>query len=284
MMNAQPKACVMGYKVAQSRSPMLHGYWLRTLGIAGSYERADLTEQEFPGFFRNLSANGFVGGNITKPYKEQAFALVDRRDAAATAIGAVNAVWYENASLIGSNTDAAGFLAHLDHSQPGWDRSGNGVAVVIGAGGAARAVVYGLHGRGFETAIVNRTLKRAQDLVDYFGPPGSAHGFADLPGLLPRAALLVNASALGALGQPPLEIDLTPLSITAAVYDINYVPLETDLLRAARTRGHPVVDGLGMLLHQAVPAFAKWFGRVPEVTADLRALIEADIRASIKGS
>jgi len=284
MMNARKaKACVMGQNVAQSRSPMLHGYWLRTLGIDGIYERASLTEQEFPDFFRHLDTRGFVGGNITKPYKEQAFALVDRRDTAATAIGAVNAVWYEGPLLIGSNTDAAGFLAHLDHSRPGWDRAG-GRAVLIGAGGAARAVVYGLRGRGLETAIVNRTLKRAQDLVDYFGPGVSAHGFADLPALLPRATLLVNASALGALGQPPLAIDLTPLSIAAAVYDINYVPLETDLLRAARRRGHPVVDGLGMLLHQAVPAFAKWFGRVPEVTDDLRALIEADIRASIKGS
>src|SRR5262249_43657420 len=150
------------------RSPMLHGYWLKSLGIVGSYERADLSEREFPDFFRHLNARGFVGGNITKPYKEQAFALVDRRDAAATAIGAVNTVWYEGASLIGSNTDAEGFMAHLNECRPGWDRA-DGIAVVIGAGGAARAVVYALRGRGVATAIVNRTPARASDLAKHFG-------------------------------------------------------------------------------------------------------------------
>jgi shikimate dehydrogenase len=272
------RACIMGHPVAQSRSPMLHGYWLKTLRVEGAYERADVPPEDFPAFFRNLPGHGFVGGNITKPHKEPAFRLVDRREGAAEAIGAVNTVWFENGTLVGGNTDYLGYLAHADDQAPGWD-AGGGLAVVLGAGGAARGVVYGLCERGLDIALINRTRSRAEELAKAFRPHVRVHDFAELPRLMRDAVLLTNTSALGALGQPPLELDLKPLKDSAVVYDINYVPIETELLKAAAVRGLRTVDGLGMLLHQAVPAFAKWFGVVPKVTAELRALLEADIRA-----
>jgi shikimate dehydrogenase len=278
-MTAVRRACIMGHPVAQSRSPMLHGYWLKTLGIEGAYDRADVPPEKFPAFFRDLPGHGFVGGNITKPHKEAAFRLVDRREGAAETIGAVNTVWFENRTLVGGNTDYLGYLAHADDRAPGWDASG-GLAVVLGAGGAARAVVYGLRERGLDIALINRTRPRAEELAKHFASHARVYDFAELPRLMGDAVLLTNTSALGALGQPALEIDLTPLNDTAVVYDINYVPLETELFKAAAARGLRTVDGLGMLLHQAVPAFAKWFGVVPTVTAELRALLEADIRAT----
>jgi len=277
-MTGLPRACIMGHPVAQSRSPMLHGYWLKTLGIAGAYERADVPPADFPAFFRDLPGHGFVGGNITKPHKEAAFRLVDHREGAAETIGAVNTVWFENGTLVGGNTDYLGYLAHADDRAPGWDRGG-GLAVVLGAGGAARGVVYGLRERGLEVALINRTRARADELAKDFAAGVSVHGFDELPRLLSDADLLTNTTALGALGQPPLDLDLKPLKDSAVVYDINYVPLETELMKAAAARGLRTVDGLGMLLHQAVPAFAKWFGVVPKVTAELRSLLEADIRA-----
>ena len=282
-MSAVRRACIMGHRVAQSRSPMLHGYWLRVLKVEGAYERADVPPEEFPAFFRDLPGHGFVGGNITKPHKEAAFRLVDRREGAAEAIGAVNTVWFENGALVGGNTDYLGYLAHADDSASGWDAAG-GRAVVLGAGGAARAVVYGLRERGLDIAVINRTRARAEELAKAFGPQVRVHDLAELPRLMRDAALLTNTSALGALGQPPLEIDLAPLNDDAVVYDINYVPLETELLKAADARGLRTVDGLGMLLHQAVPAFAKWFEIVPKVTPELRALLEADIRAKTENA
>jgi shikimate dehydrogenase len=277
-MTALRRACIMGHPVAQSRSPMLHGYWLKTLRVEGAYERADVPPVEFPAFFRDLPGHGFVGGNITKPHKESAFRLVDRREGAAEAIGAVNTVWFESGTLVGGNTDYLGYLAHADDRAPGWDAAG-GLAVVLGAGGAARAVVYGLRERGLDVALINRTRSRAEELAKAFASHVHVHDFSKLPRLMRDAVLLTNTSALGALGQPPLKIDLAPLRENAVVYDINYVPLETQLLKEAAARGLRTVDGLGMLIHQAVPAFAKWFGVVPKVTAELRALLEADIRA-----
>jgi len=268
----------MGHPVAHSRSPKLHTFWLTTLGIAGTYELADVTEQDFPTFIRDLRARGFVGGNITVPHKEAAFRAVSRRDEAANAIGAVNTVWYEDGHLVGGNTDAHGFLAHIDATIPDWN-SAAARAVVLGAGGAARAITYGLRQRGLAVAVVNRTLARAQSLAADFG--ASAHGWDELPPLLGAAGLLVNATLLGMAGKPALDIDLAQLKPEAIVYDIVYVPLETTLLRAARGRGHRVVDGLGMLLHQAVPAFARWFGVTPRVTPELRAHIEADIPKAV---
>jgi shikimate dehydrogenase len=271
------RACVMGHPVAHSRSPLLHGFWLKTLGVAGSYELQDVTATEFPAFFRGLQQNGFVGGNVTVPHKEAAFRLVDRRDPAAAAIGAVNTVWYEAGRLWGGNTDAYGFLAHLDATIPGWSER-KFTAVVLGAGGAARAILHGLAGRNGAVRLVNRTIARARDLTGRT-PDASAHGWDELPRLLAEADLLVNASSLGMAGKPPLTIDLAPLAPSAIVYDIVYVPLETALLRSARARGHRTVDGLGMLLHQAVPGFARWFGVTPTVTPALRDLIEGDLKA-----
>jgi shikimate dehydrogenase len=271
-----PRACIMGHPVAHSRSPLLHGYWLRTLGIAGAYEFADVAPETFEAFFRGLAANGFVGGNITIPHKEAAFRLVDRREPAAETIGAVNTVWYEGDTLVGGNTDWRGVVESLDDIHPGWDRS-PGRAVVLGAGGSARASVYGLLQRGYRVAIVNRTIARAEKLAAEFG--ASAYGTDALPHLLADADVLINNTSLGMAGKPPLEIDLGRLKKSAIVYDVVYVPLETGLLKAAKARGHRTVDGLSMLLYQAVVGFSHWFGVTPKVTAEQRAILEADIRA-----
>ena len=273
------RACVMGHPVAHSRSPMLHGYWLRTLGIEGAYELADVAPENFAAFFRGLGANGFAGGNITKPHKEQAFRLVDRREDAADAIGAVNTVWYENGALVGGNTDWLGIVLSLDAIAPGWDK---GRALVLGAGGAARAATYGFRQRGLSVSLVNRTRARAEQLAANV-PGVTVHGYDALPRLMADADVLINTTSLGQAGNPPLEIDLTNLKRSAIVYDVIYVPLETGLLKAARRAGHRTVDGLSMLLYQAVPGFAHWFGVTPTVTAEQRAILEADIRAKSGG-
>jgi shikimate dehydrogenase len=272
------RACLMGHPVAHSRSPMIHGYWLRTLGIQGAYELKDLAPEAFPGFVTHLAAEGFVGGNVTVPHKEAAFRLVDRRDEASEAVGAVNTLWLEGGKLAGGNSDVRGFVAHLDDAAPAWDLPG-GRAVVLGAGGAARSAVYALATRGLDVRVVNRTVDRARELAAHFGSRVSAHGYDALARLLPEADLLVNCTSLGMAGKPPLEVDLRPLKGSAVVYDVVYVPLETAFLAAARSRGHRVVDGLGMLLQQAGFGFQKWFGAAPRVTPELRALVEADIRA-----
>jgi shikimate dehydrogenase len=279
---SKPRACIMGHPVAHSRSPMLHGYWLRTLGIDGSYEHADVPPENFEEFFRGLKRNGFAGGNITIPHKEAAFRLVDRRERAADAIGAVNTVWYEGDTLIGGNTDWYGIVASLDDIHPGWDAAPSEAqkkVVVLGAGGSARASVYGFVERKFSVAIVNRTKERAERLAAQFAPRATAYAWDALPDLLADADVLINNTSLGMAGKPPLEIDLTQLKRSAIVYDVVYVPLETALLKAAKARGHRTVDGLSMLLYQAVNGFSHWFGVTPKVTAEQRAMLEADIRA-----
>lgn len=275
---AARRACVMGHPVAHSRSPMIHNYWLKQLGIAGSYELKDLTPEEFPAFVGDLAGNGYVGGNVTVPHKEAAFRAVAARDAAAEAVGAVNTLWLENGRLMGGNSDTHGFIANLDDRAPGWNVPGCR-AVVLGAGGAGRSAVYALRQRGVEVHLVNRTAARAQELARRFAPGVQAHGFDELARLLPQADLLVNCTSLGLAGKAPLEIDLAPLKARAVVYDVIYVPLETALLAAARKRGHRTVDGLGMLLQQAGFGFRKWFGGDPQVTPELRAMLEADIVA-----
>jgi len=270
------RACIMGHPVAHSRSPLLHGHWLETLRIDGAYDRVDLASEAFADFFRALRRHGYAGGNVTIPYKEAAFRLVDRREPAAAAIGAVNTVWYDSDVLVGDNTDWLGMIASLDAIHPGWDAAAQRVAV-LGAGGAARAAAYGFLSRQLDVAIVNRTRGRAQQIADQFGPKISVHERKDLPSVLATADVLLNATSLGMAGQEPLDIDLAPLKRDAIVYDIVYVPLATALLKAARARGHRVVDGLSMLLYQAVPGFARWFGVTPTVTPELRALVAADI-------
>jgi shikimate dehydrogenase len=270
------RACVMGHPVAHSRSPMIHGYWLKTLGIPGAYELKDLTPEQFPDFIQNLEANGYVGGNVTVPHKEVAYRMVAGRDAAAEAVGAVNTLWLENGRLMGGNSDTHGFIANLDERAPGWNVPGCR-AVVLGAGGAGRSAVYMLKQRGVEVHVANRTLARAQELAERFG--AKAHGWDAVPRLLPQADVLVNCTSLGLAGKAPLEIELGPLKRSAVVYDVIYVPLETGLLAAARKRGHRTVDGLGMLLQQAGFGFRKWFGGDPKVTPELRKMLEADIVA-----
>ena len=274
-----PRAFVIGHPVAHSRSPLLHGHWLATLGIAGSYQRIDVAPEALAGFLSGLEEAGFAGGNITVPHKQAALAHVRHVDAAARAIGAINTVWLENGALLGGNTDAEGFAANLADHAPDW-RGRTGIALVLGAGGAARAVAYALSQLGIKVLVVNRTLSHAQKLAADFGPLVTAHGWEALPVLLARADLLVNTTALGMAGKPPLEIDLSGLKRGALVCDIVYVPLQTRLLADAQGRGHRTIDGLGMLLHQAVPGFARWFGVRPTVTPRLRALLEADIAAS----
>jgi shikimate dehydrogenase len=267
----------MGHPISHSRSPMIHGYWLAQLGIAGRYELVDRTPEAFAEFFTHLADNGYVGGNITVPHKEAAYRLVDQRDAIAEAVGAVNTVWFEGTRLMGSTSDPHGFIANLDEIAPAWNVAGC-QAVILGAGGAARSAAYALIGRGTEVSLANRTIDRARALAEHFGPHVRGYGFDALPRLLPNADLLVNCTPLGMIGKPSLEIDLAPMKGSAVVYDVVYVPLETPLLAQARARGHRIVDGLGMLLHQAGFGFEKWFGVMPKVTAALRALVEADIR------
>ncbi|SFJ98976.1 shikimate dehydrogenase [Methylocapsa palsarum] len=278
---AAPKACVIGWPVSHSRSPMIHGFWLDQLKIAGSYEREAVAPQDFPEFAHSLAARGFAGGNVTLPHKEAAFALCSRTTQTARMLQAVNTLWFEDGLLCGDNTDAEGFLGALDQDAPGWaDRAEN--AVVLGAGGAARAILFALLQRGVkQISLANRTKARADDLARHFGPAVESIAYDALPAALKHAGLLVNTTSLGMKGQPPLDVDLAPLPAFAVVCDIVYVPLETDLLAAARKRGLRAVSGLGMLLHQAVPGFERWFGTRPSVSQELRALVEADIRGAV---
>lgn len=276
-----PSAFVTGYPIRHSRSPLIHGYWLRQLGLDGSYRAVEVAPDAFTGFICTLQDNGFVGGNVTIPHKEMAFSLCEKRDSAAEEIGAVNTLWFEDGVLWGGNTDAYGFLANLDSLSPGWSERKS--ALVLGAGGASRAVVFALKQRGFtDIRIVNRTIERAQELADRFGVSGGAHGWNALPELLQGASLIVNTTSLGMSGKDDLAIDLSEADSDALVTDIVYVPLETPLLQVARSRGLETADGLGMLLHQAVPGFEQWFGKRPEVTPELRSLVLADMDAAGK--
>jgi shikimate dehydrogenase len=275
---AEKRAFVTGHPIAHSRSPKIHGYWLKTYGIDGSYQAIDVAPADFAAFLNSLGEDGYRGGNVTIPHKEAAFTLVDRRDEAAEAIGAVNTLWFEDGVLWGGNTDGHGFAANLDQRAPGWAE--NGPAVVLGAGGASRAVIHALVERGVsDIRIVNRTLARAQELAHRFGASVSAHGVEATSELLADAGLLINTTALGMHGNEALAADPAGLPDHAIVTDIVYVPLETPLLAAARARHLRTVDGLGMLLHQAVPGFERWFGIRPEVTAELRQMIVTDIGA-----
>lgn len=271
-----PAACLIGWPAAHSRSPLIHRYWLRTLGIEGGYVIEAVPPDEFKDFVLRLSQRGFVGANVTIPHKEQALAL-SKPDARAKAVGAANTLFLAGGELCSTNTDVEGFLNNLDASAPGWDEADE--ALVLGAGGSARAVVFGLIERGIKTVhLVNRTMARAQTLADQFGAKVHPETWDKVAELLPRAGLLVNTTSLGQHGQPRLEIDVALLPVTSVVADLVYVPLQTELLAAAKARGLKTADGLGMLLHQAVRGFELWFGRRPKVTPELRALVEADLR------
>lgn len=274
-------AFVTGYPVKHSRSPLIHGYWLKTLGVDGRYIAHAVAPDDFGAFMKSLrdGSAGFVGGNVTLPHKEAAFNFADRPDALAQEIGAANTLWVEEGKIHATNTDGQGFLANLDQRHPGWDsRADRSAAIVLGAGGAARAVIQALCNRGFEAIhVVNRTLARAVELQDRFGERVNAHPMEDLTVVMKAATLFVNTTSLGMDGDPAPLIDFGVMADGGVVTDIVYVPLLTPILRQALNQGHPVVDGLGMLLNQAVPGFERWFGTRPAVTEALRALIIADM-------
>ena len=274
------RAFVVGWPIKHSRSPIIHGYWLKSFGLSGSYERLAVEPGAFPAFAASVGEDGIVGANVTLPHKQAAFAACDVTTDVATSLGAVNTIWREDGLLKGDNADVAGFLANLDEGATGWDAS-HGTALVLGAGGAARAICYGLLQRGFRrVAVANRTLSHAQDLASHFGERVVALGREAAPDDIAGADVIVNTTSLGMVGQPPLFLDLTPAQTDAVVADLVYVPLETELILAARRRGLRAVGGLGMLLHQAVNGFEHWFGVRPTVDAELRALVEADVRRS----
>jgi shikimate dehydrogenase len=277
-----PKALIIGRPVKHARSPLLHAFWLRELGIPGAYERAEIMPGAVSAFLKELPAQGFVGGNVTVPHKEEAFAACDRLSDVAKAVRSVNTFWFEDGKLCGDNTDGMGFVAHLDQTYPGWNAARPRI-LLLGAGGAARGLMIPLLARDPASILVtNRSAARAKALV------------ADIQAVCPQASLetipwdekaaalatidlVINTTSLGMTGQPPVDLDLTQLPARAIVADIVYVPLETPLLAAARARGLRTLDGLGMLLHQAVPGFERWFGVKPAVSAALRAHIVADL-------
>jgi shikimate dehydrogenase len=270
----------MGWPARHSRSPKLHGYWIRRYGIDGDYRVAEVPPEEFPAFLKSLAQSGYVGGNVTMPHKDVAFALSEP-DERARAVGAANTLWLDNGTLRSTNTDVEGFVGALDANAPGWDRMTD-AAVVLGAGGASRAVIYGLIERGIKTIhLVNRTAAKAEAARERFGPAVHPAAWEDVPRLLAGARLLINATSLGMKGQPELTIDLSPMAKDAVVSDIIYVPLPTRLLEDARQRGFRTSDGLDMLLYQAVRGFNLWFGVKPEVTQELREMLAEDV---MKGS
>lgn len=274
-------ACVIGWPVAHSRSPVIHRYWLKLYGLEGAYEQEAVRPEEIAEFLKTLGSHGYAGANVTLPHKEAALAAADRADQAATTIGAANTLWLDAKGLLhASNTDAYGFMTHLAQEAPDWNK-GKRPVMVLGAGSAARAILQGLIEAGASKILLaNRTGDRAKVLAQSFGPRVSVVPWEDRSKALAGCGLLVNTTSLGMTGGPPLDINLSALPLDAIVADIVYSPLETPLLAAAVGRGNRIVDGLGMLLHQAVPGFERWFGVRPEVTPALRAHVAAHLEAS----
>jgi shikimate dehydrogenase len=272
------RACVIGWPVEHSRSPLIHRYWLKTYGLAGAYEKEAVKPEDLPAFLGGLGGRGFAGANVTLPHKEAALRLAAVADEAARTIGAANTLWLDEAGrLNASNTDAYGFMTNLNAVAPGWNE-GRRPAMVLGAGGAGRAVLHGLLAEGASRILLaNRTAGRAQELADAFGPAVTVVDWRERDHALLGCGLLVNATSLGMTGKEALDLDLALLPSDAAVADLVYSPLETRLLAAARGRDNRAVDGLGMLLHQAVPGFERWFGVRPEVTDELRVYVAASL-------
>lgn len=272
------RACVIGWPVEHSRSPMIHRYWLSLYGINGVYAKEAVPPEEARAFMRSLSNHGYVGVNVTLPHKLLALEASDVADEAARAIGAANTLWLDGeGKLNASNTDAYGFMTNLVEQAPRWNERRRPV-VVLGAGGAARAVVYGLIKAGASKVLLaNRSRARADDLACAFPPRVEVVDWDDRDRVLAGCGLLVNTTSLGMTGHAPLKIDLGALPPDAVVADIVYSPLETPLLAEARKRGNFAVDGLGMLLYQAVPGFERWFGVRPEVTPALKACVAASL-------
>jgi len=274
------RACVIGWPVEQSRSPIIHGYWLQRYGIEGSYEKIAVAPEAASDFITGLVESGFVGCNVTVPLKEIAFECVAALEPSARAVGAVNTVWIEDGRPVGGNTDTYGFMTHLDASAPQWRQLDRPVAI-IGAGGAARAVLVGFLEAGVgEVRLVNRTRGRAEQLAHTFGARVRVFDWSELAMATAGVGVLVNTTTIGMKGDGVLPIEWRTLDEACVVADIVYVPLQTGLLREARRFHLRTVDGLGMLLHQAVPGFEKWFGVRPEVTDELRQRLVADIEGT----
>ncbi|MDO9416800.1 shikimate dehydrogenase [Pararhizobium sp.] len=271
-------AFVAGCPIAHSRSPLIHGHWLKAYGIDGTYEKREVMPEDFAAFIATLrdGSSGLCGGNVTIPHKEAAFRLADRPDELAKELGASNTLWLEDGRIHATNTDGAGFAANLDQYAGHWDQLET--AVVLGAGGASRSIIQAVRNRGFKNIhVVNRTLDRARELADRFGRYVDAHPMEALAEVMQGAGLFINTTSLGMKGEPVPDIDFSGMRSGAVVTDIVYVPLRTPILWQAENQGLKTVDGLGMLLHQAVPGFEKWFGRRPVVTQDLRELIIKDM-------
>ena len=273
------RACVIGWPIEHSRSPLIHNYWIKRYGVDGAYTKEAVRPEAVAGFLKLLAVNGLIGCNVTVPHKEAAFAAADVKEASAQAVAAANTLWIDGGKLHAANTDTYGFMTHLAASAPGWDARGATVSV-LGAGGAARAIVYGLLEAGVgEVRVFNRTRARAEALAAQLGPRVKVYDWAERTVRSRDAALLVNTTSIGMKGEGSLGIDFDGFDQNCVVADIVYVPLQTEFLAKAKARGLRTVDGLGMLLHQAVPGFERWFGVRPEVTPDLRRLVEADIEA-----
>jgi shikimate dehydrogenase len=274
------RACVIGWPIDHSRSPLIHGHWLERYAIPGSYTRRAVEPDVLSAFLSGLAQEGLVGCNVTVPHKEAAFALADERDASAVAVGAANTLWIDNGKLHAANTDTYGFMTHLNQSAPQWTKRDAPVAV-LGAGGAARAIVYGFLQAGVsEVRVFNRSVERAEALARALGPRVRVCAWADRTVLARSATVVVNTTSLGLKGLGNVGVDFTGFHPACVASDIVYVPLETTFLQAARLQGLATVDGLGMLLHQAVPGFERWFGVRPEVSDELRAILVRDIEAS----
>jgi len=280
MKDGKIKAGVIGWPIDHSLSPRVHGFWLRAHGVNGSYQAIAVEAHALPGLLENLAADGFSGLNVTVPHKEAVLDHLDAVSEAASKIGAVNTIVVdEKARLIGSNSDGFGFLENLKQGCLGFTAQA-GAAIVLGGGGAARAIVAALIDEGApDIVLINRTRKRAEILANDLGGPVRVVDWADREQALENAALLVNTTTLGMRGKPALDLSLRTLPMGAIVNDIVYAPLDTPLLKAARARGNATVDGLGMLLHQARPGFAAWFGVDPQVSEELRAHVLAGIGA-----
>ena len=274
------RACVIGWPITHSRSPLIHGAWLRQYGIDGAYSKEPVKPEDLESFLSSLRARGFAGCNVTVPHKEAAFSAASKREPSAVAVGAANTLWFENDELICANTDTYGFMANLENRAPDW-RKGTGPIVVLGAGGSARAVVHGFLEDGREDIrVFNRSLERGELLAKHFGGRVSAWPWAARQEHVPEAAVIVNTTTLGMNGAGSPEIDFSRARKGAVAADLVYVPLATEFLKSAEAHGLVAVDGLGMLLHQAVPGFEKWFGVRPEVTPELYDLIAKDISGS----
>ncbi|WP_137388663.1 shikimate dehydrogenase [Rhodoligotrophos defluvii] len=276
-MIAKRQACVIGWPIDHSRSPLLHGFWLEKYGIPGRYDRIPVRPEDLSDFLHGFRARGLVGGNVTLPHKEAVFRQVTVRDPLTAKLGAVNTLYFEDDTLCGTSTDGYGFVASIEQEVPDFTFSGARVTI-LGAGGASRSIIGVILEAGAQKiSVANRSLARAEQLRSDFGPQVIPMEWGRAEDVLPGTDLLVNTTSLGMAGKAPLTIDLAGLPGHAVVSDIVYVPLTTPLLTAARARNLRTVDGLGMLMHQAVPGFERWFGIRPEVTPELRALLEADI-------